>query len=304
MPVWCWSSHHATGTRQQRSVQAGPIQVTTMPALHRPRSVCLTRQLLLRSGVLLLTLAIPAAAKPPQTSGTPTQGVRVLERFPHDPGAFTQGLVYDAGQLYESTGKYGESTLRRVDLASGRVEQLRELPDRLFGEGIVVRDERIVQLTWRAGVGLIYQRESFEPIARFNYRGEGWGLTADDQAWIISDGSHQLRFVDPNDQRELRRVSVHDGSLLIRHLNELEYIDGEVWANVWYQDYIVRIDPADGRVVGYLDLSDLWPDGQQPRADGAVLNGIAWDAAGRRLFVTGKYWPTLFQIEPIDPEPE
>ena len=275
-----------------------------MPALHRPRSVCLTRQLLLRSAVLLLTLAIPAAAKPPQTSGTPTQGVRVLERFPHDPGAFTQGLVYDAGQLYESTGKYGESTLRRVDLASGRVEQLRELPDRLFGEGIVVRDERIVQLTWRAGVGLIYQRDSFKPIARFSYRGEGWGLTADDQAWIISDGSHQLRFVDPNDQRELRRVSVHDGSLLIRHLNELEYIDGEVWANVWYQDYIVRIDPADGRVVGYLDLSDLWPDGQQPRADGAVLNGIAWDAAGRRLFVTGKYWPTLFQIEPIDPEPE
>jgi len=267
--------------------------------MYRAFSFVLSKQLLLTIGVVLATLAVTAAASPPQTIGASVQCVRILERFPHDPEAFTQGLAYDAGQLYESTGTYGQSTLRRVDLQTGRVEQLRRLPDRLFGEGIVVWGERIVQLTWRAGIGLIYGRDSFEPLARFDYSGEGWGITTDDHAWIISDGSHQLRFIDPRDQRELRRISVHDGVKILRQLNELEYIDGEVWANVWYQDYIVRIDPADGTVLGYLDLSDLWPDGQ-PRAREAVLNGIAWDAAGRRLFVTGKYWPTLFQIEPVD----
>jgi len=267
--------------------------------MYRAFSFVLSKQLLLTIGVVLATLAVTAAASPPQTIGASVQRVRILERFPHDPEAFTQGLAYDAGQLYESTGTYGQSTLRRVDLQTGRVEQLRRLPDRLFGEGIVVWGERIVQLTWRAGIGLIYGRDSFEPLARFDYSGEGWGITTDDHAWIISDGSHQLRFIDPRDQRELRRISVHDGVKILRQLNELEYIDGEVWANVWYQDYIVRIDPADGTVLGYLDLSDLWPDGQ-PRAREAVLNGIAWDVAGRRLFVTGKYWPTLFQIEPVD----
>jgi glutamine cyclotransferase len=278
---------------------AAPTVLRIWPAMYRAFSFVLSKQLLLTIGVVLATLAVTAAASPPQTIGASVQRVRILERFPHDPEAFTQGLAYDAGQLYESTGTYGQSTLRRVDLQTGRVEQLRRLPDRLFGEGIVVWGERIVQLTWRAGIGLIYGRDSFEPLARFDYSGEGWGITTDDHAWIISDGSHQLRFIDPRDQRELRRISVHDGVKILRQLNELEYIDGEVWANVWYQDYIVRIDPADGTVLGYLDLSDLWPDGQ-PRAREAVLNGIAWDAAGRRLFVTGKYWPTLFQIEPVD----
>jgi glutamine cyclotransferase len=278
---------------------AAPTVLRIWPAMYRAFSFVLWKQLLLTIGVVLATLAVTAAASPPLTIGASVQRVRIIERFPHDPEAFTQGLAYDAGQLYESTGTYGQSTLRRVDLQTGRVEQLRRLPDRLFGEGIVVWGERIVQLTWRAGIGLIYGRDSFEPLARFDYSGEGWGITTDDHAWIISDGSHQLRFIDPRDQRELRRISVHDGVKVLRRLNELEYIDGEVWANVWYQDYIVRIDPADGTVLGYLDLSDLWPDGQ-PRAREAVLNGIAWDAAGRRLFVTGKYWPTLFQIEPVD----
>jgi glutamine cyclotransferase len=274
-----------------------------MPAASRTFSSALVRQFSLSVGIVLLTFAVPTAAEPPETSGAQVQGVRVLERFPHDPKAFTQGLVYDAGHLYESTGNYGESSLRRVDLATGQVEQRRELPDSLFGEGIVIWGEHVVQLTWRAGLGLIYQLDSFEPIDRFRYAGEGWGITADDQAWIISDGSDQLRFIDPKDQRELRRVSVHDGVRRIGRLNELEYIDGEVWANVWYRNHIVRIDPADGKVVGYLDLSSLWPNGQ-PSARGAVPNGIAWDAAGRRLFVTGKYWPTLFQIEPVDPASE
>jgi glutamine cyclotransferase len=268
----------------------------------RARALARVRSCLLGIAVALLALAGTATVGPMPSAGAPVQVVRVLKRFPHDTGAFTQGLAYHQGQLYESTGNYGQSTLRRVDLNSGRIAQQHALAPHLFGEGIVVQGDRIVQLTWRAGIGLIYRRDSFEPVARFAYPGEGWGITADDRAWIISDGSHQLRFIDPEDQRELRRVEVRDGARRIRRLNELEYIDGEVWANVWHRDYIVRIDPADGRVIGYLDLSDLRPDDRTLGRE-AVLNGIAWDAEGRRLFVTGKYWPTLFQIEPLGPMP-
>ncbi len=300
MRVWCLNNPRSTTAGEQDSRLGGPPRAAAISTRRPGRET----PLLLGIGIALLALAGTATAEGPlPTEGAPVQGVRILARFPHDPDAFTQGLAYHEGRLYESTGKYGKSSLRRVELETGRIEQRRALPPHLFGEGIVVQGERIVQLSWRAGVGLIYRRDSFEPIGRFGYQGEGWGITADDRAWIISDGSHRLRFIEPQGQRELRSIGVHDGGRRVRRLNELEYVDGEVWANVWYKDYIVRIDPADGQVLGYLDLSNLSPDGQSRGRD-AVLNGIAWDAAGRRLFVTGKYWPTLFQIEPVTSDPD
>lgn len=226
----------------------------------------------------------------------PVAGFRVVASFPHDPTAFTQGLVFDAGELFEGTGKYGHSTLRRVDLESGRVLRQFALPRTLFGEGITVWRDEIVQLTWRARLGIRYQRATFAPVATFPLPGEGWGITQDGRHWILSDGSETLYFLDPATGQEVRRVRVHDGPRTITRLNELEFIDGEIWANIWYEDRLVRIAPTDGLVLGYVDLTGLWPSGERPGRE-AVLNGIAFDAVGRRLFVTGKYWPRLYQIE-------
>jgi glutamine cyclotransferase len=229
-------------------------------------------------------------------SSAPVAGFRVVASFPHDPGAFTQGLVFDAGTLFEGTGRYGHSTLRRVDLETGAVLQQVELPRKLFGEGITVWGDEIVQLSWKAHRGLRYDRATFEPIGEFHLPGEGWGITDDGRHWIISDGTDTLRFLDPDSATEVHRVQVRDGSRAVTRLNELEYINGEVWANIWYQDRLVRISPDDGTVLGYVDLSGLWPS-VRLRPTEAVLNGIAYDARGQRLFVTGKYWPWLYQIE-------
>lgn len=226
----------------------------------------------------------------------PVASARVIARYPHDPDAFTQGLVLADGVLYEGTGGYGDSSLRRVDLETGRVLERVDLPARWFGEGITDWHDELIQLTWRARVGVRYARATLEPRARFAIQGEGWGLTHDGQQWIMSDGSAELRFLDPVDGRELKRVRVMDGDQPVRHLNELEFIDGEVWANVWYRDHLVRIDPADGRVLGYVDLSHLWPDDQRRRHE-QVLNGIAVDRETGHLLVTGKRWPWLFRVE-------
>jgi glutamine cyclotransferase len=231
---------------------------------------------------------------------TPVYEARVLARYPHDPSAFTQGLAFADGHLYEGTGGYGESSLRRVELATGRVLQQVDLPDRLFGEGITGWRDELIQLTWRAGIGLRYQRATLQEQARFSVAGEGWGLTHDGRQWIMSDGSEQLRFLDPADGRETRRVAVVDGERPIRRLNELEYVRGEVWANVWYRDHLVRIDPDSGAVLGYVDLGDLWPEGQGRRSE-QVLNGVAYDPGSERLLVTGKRWPWLFEIEVVTP---
>ena len=234
-----------------------------------------------------------------QAAGAPVSAVRVVARFPHDPNAFTQGLVIAEGELYEGTGRYGESSLRRVSLETGRVLERVALPDRWFGEGITDWQGEIVQLTWRAGVGLRYDRLSLEPRGQFSVEGEGWGLTQDGRHWIMSDGSADLRFLDPADGREVRRLRVMDGDKPIRRLNELEYLHNEVWANLWYRDVLVRIDPSDGHVLGYIDLSDLWPAGQ-PRRSEQVLNGIAFDSGSGQLFVTGKCWPWLYEVEVVD----
>lgn len=224
-------------------------------------------------------------------------GYEVVERFPHDPGAFTQGLVYlGDGVLYEGTGMWGESSLRRVDLSSGRVLQQRDLPARYFGEGIAVVGERIVQLTWQSGVAFIYDRQTFELLGEHTYPGEGWGLAYDGKRLIMSDGTPRLRFWDPETLAEIGSVQVRDGGEPVEDLNELEFVDGEVWANVWQTDRIARIDPDSGRVVGWIDLTGLLSDEDRAGRSVDVLNGIAYDAETGRVFVTGKYWPVLYEI--------
>jgi glutaminyl-peptide cyclotransferase len=232
----------------------------------------------------------------------PISSYRVINAYPHDIEAFTQGLIYVDGVLYEGTGQYGESTLRRVDLETGAVEQMIELDDRYFGEGITLVGDRIYQLTWQEFTAFAYDRETFELLETFTYATAGWGLTTDDQGQLImSDGSDWLYFRDPETFERLGYVEVTDGGIPIPYLNELEWVDGEVWANVYLTDWIVRIDPATGKVVGWIDLTGLLPEEDHHSRLGP-LNGIAYDDERGRLFVTGKRWPTLFEIELIDLE--
>jgi len=221
-------------------------------------------------------------------------GFSIVAAYPHDPGAFTQGLAIDAGRLYEGTGQYGASTVRRVDLASGRPEKQRALGPRYFGEGIAILDGLLYQLTWQNGVVVVFDLETFEVERTMQYDGEGWGLTHDGRELIMSDGSATIRFRNPLSFAVTREIEVRDRDVPVTMLNELEYIDGEIWANIWYDDRIVRIEPADGAVLGYVDLANLYPRGA--RSSEAVLNGIAYDAAAKRLFVTGKNWPQLYEI--------
>jgi glutamine cyclotransferase len=237
------------------------------------------------------------AASPGLARTAPVSGFRVVAEYPHDPGAFTQGLVFIDGELYEGTGLHGASTLRRVHLASGNVLAAVALPRRFFGEGIAVLGDRIYQLTWQNGVAIVYDRETFEPVDTFRYETEGWGLTTDGTRLIMSDGSDALVFRDPETFDVLGGVSVRDGDMPVTRLNELEYVKGEVWANVWQTDLIARIDPASGAVLGWIDLSGLLSSEERPDSSDAVLNGIAYDEASGRLFVTGKLWPKLFEIE-------
>ncbi|NIR31624.1 MAG: glutaminyl-peptide cyclotransferase [Gammaproteobacteria bacterium] len=223
----------------------------------------------------------------------PLQGYEVLNVYPHDSDAFTQGLVFAGGVLYESTGRWGLSTLREVELESGGVLKLVKLPDNLFGEGIAVYDDRVVMLTWRSRTGFVYERESFELIRSFSYPREGWGLTYDGERLIMSDGSATLYYLDPLSYAEIGRLPVTDGGRPVSNLNELEYVGGEVYANVLGQGRIARIDAASGRVVAWIALETL---SQDEASHGGVLNGIAYDERTRRLFVTGKLWPRLFEI--------
>lgn len=227
-------------------------------------------------------------------SGVATE-FKVVAAYPHDPNAFTQGLAVAGGRLYEGTGMYGASTLRRVDVATGRVEKQRALARNYFGEGIAIAGNRIYQLTWQNGLGIVYDLETFNVERTFEYEGEGWGLTYDGTHLILSDGTPTLRFLDPTSFAVVRTVEVRDGGAPVAKLNELEFIDGEVWSNIWYDDRIARISPVDGSVKGYVDLSTLYP--QSARSSEAVLNGIAYDADAKRLFVTGKNWPQLYEIE-------
>jgi glutamine cyclotransferase len=226
----------------------------------------------------------------------PVYTYRVLNTYPHDPNAFTQGLVFEDGQLYEGTGRWGESSLRWVDLETGRVLQVHELSKDYFGEGIEVYADSIVQLTWKSGTGFVYDRDSLNVLSQFSYETEGWGITYDGERLIVADGTARLYFWDPNTYEQLGQVPVRDRGQPIDRLNELEFIGGNVYANVWQTDRIAVISPATGNVVAWVDLKGLLP-AEQRTPDVNVLNGIAYDEQEGRLFVTGKLWPALFHIE-------
>ena len=225
---------------------------------------------------------------------------RIVHTYPHDPNAFTQGLVFVDGHLYESTGLNGRSTLRMDDLETGRTLQSQRLDAKYFGEGLTDWGSTLIQLTWQAHIAFVYDRFSFRLLRTLSYTGEGWGLTHDAAHIILSDGSATLRFLDPQTFKQVRAVVVKENGSPVKNLNELEFIHGQIYANIWYTDRIIRIAPSTGKVLGSIDLATLWP--QNERTDsGAVLNGIAWDPAHDRLFVTGKLWPKLFEIK-IVPE--
>ena len=233
-------------------------------------------------------------------SQTPVYGFRVINKFPHDPSAFTQGLVYVDGALYEGTGLEGKSLVRRMALESGEVLQEEKLADQFFGEGIAAVGDRLVQLTLRAETGFVYDRHQLAVQGRFSYPGQGWGLTSDGRNLIMSDGTDQLRFLDSATFAEVGRVSVYDKTGPVRYLNELEYVAGEVYANVWQTDRIVRVSPQTGEVVGWIDLAGLLSAEDRTGTED-VLNGIAYDQEKKRLFVTGKWWAKLYEIELTEP---
>lgn len=226
----------------------------------------------------------------------------IIAEYPHDPKAFTQGLFFLDGELYEGTGLVGQSTLRKVDLKTGKVLRKEDLPPHVFGEGIAPFKDKIIGVTWRDGEGYVYDRRSFKKTAKFSYAGEGWGLTSDGARIILSDGTDELRFLSPDTLAETGRVAVTLAGRPLTQLNELEYVDGAVWANVWQTNAIVRIDPKSGAVTGIADLRNLKARiGDAPGAD--VLNGIAYDAVGKRFFVTGKNWPKLFEVRFVPQAP-
>lgn len=241
-----------------------------------------------------------ANSNPPANNNTPAavakHGYEIVHTYPHDTSAFTQGLIFVDGKLYEGTGQEGRSSLREVDLQTGRVVKKVDVPVPFFGEGITLLNGKIYQLTWQHQIGFIYNAQTLEKTGQFEYTGDGWGLTNDGRSLIISDGSNRLKFLDPDSFRVTKTIGVTDGGTHITQLNELEYINGEIYANIWHDQRIVTIDPQTGRVTGWIDLSGLLQPGAVQDEE-AVLNGIAFDQANNRLFVTGKLWPKLFEIK-------
>lgn len=250
----------------------------------------------LRSAVLL---ALSSASMAAAQISAPAQTYTVIRTYPHDPNAFTQGLIYVDGHLFESTGLLGRSSLRMVDLTTGNVLQKHDLPPDVFGEGLTDWDSNLVQLTWTSHKAFVYDRFTFSLQHTFPYKGEGWGLTHDENHLILSDGTSYLRFLDPNSFRVIRRLRVTDQSgRPLENLNELEFVRGEIYANIWQTDQIVCISPRSGKIVAHIDLRGII-DKRELHGEGAVLNGIAYDPKSDRLFVTGKLWPKLFEIKVV-----
>jgi glutaminyl-peptide cyclotransferase len=242
------------------------------------------------------SLRAPWFAAWPQSSGgtLPLYGYHIVRVYPHDPKAFTQGLQYVDGVLYEGTGQNGQSSIRKVELATGKVLQKRDVSAEYFGEGITVWKNDLIELTWQTHVAFVYDRVTFQPKKQFSYPGEGWGLTHDGTNLVMSDGTDELRVLDPVTFAEKRRIKVTAAGAGLRNLNELESVKGEIFANIWQTDHVARIAPDTGKVVGYIDLRGLLTTAERAHTD--VLNGIAYDAQHDRLFVTGKWWPKLFEI--------
>jgi glutamine cyclotransferase len=258
------------------------------------------------SEAALITEAVPltppvalTATSTVTVSLVPPQPLRysyeILATYPHDPEAYTQGLQYVDGMLYEGTGLYGRSSLRRVDLETGIVEQQINLDDQFFGEGIYVLDDQIYQLTWKSNVAFLYERETFEIVDQYSYPTEGWGLTYDGKDLIMSDGSSTIFRRDPASFDEVGRIQVQIVNEPVNLLNELEYINNAIWANIWLTDDVIIIDPSSGQVIAQVDLTGLLSSEEATNAE--VLNGIAYDDEADRIFVTGKFWPSLFEIK-------
>jgi glutamine cyclotransferase len=245
----------------------------------------------------LAVLVFAAWSLAASAHAAPVYGYKVVRSYPHDTGAFTEGLFWLNGHLYESTGLEGRSSIRKVELATGKVVQRRNIPAAYFGEGIVAWKGKLIELTWRNQIGFTYDLGTFKQTGVFRYPGEGWALTRDDNRLIMSDGTAQLRFLDPKTLKETGRLSVTDGGKPVANLNELEWVKGEIWANIWQTERIARVDPKTGKVKAWIDLTGIL-DMRSPGPDQPdVLNGIAYDAAKDRVFVTGKFWPRLYEIK-------
>jgi len=243
--------------------------------------------------LLAAALVVTASAQ----AALPVYTYTVVNAYPHDPGAFTEGLIYRNGYLYESTGLEGASSVRKVELKTGKVVSGVNLPRDIFGEGISDWGDKLIGLTWKTQIGFVLDIDGFALKGRFNYPGEGWGLTHNASELIMSDGTSELRVLDPNTLQEKRRIKVTAEGKPVDQLNELEWVDGEIFANIWQTDRIARIDPKTGHITGWIDLSGLLPEKDRAGRQVDVLNGIAYDAAAKRLFVTGKLWPKLYEIK-------
>jgi glutamine cyclotransferase len=265
------------------------------------KRACTSRFILKAIPAVMLLAAMLFAAQGSshfvETDSIPVLGYQIVNTYPHSSLAFTQGLVYDEGVLYEGTGLYGRSTLRRVDLETGRVLEQTHLVSTLFGEGVALWKDRIIQLTWQSGRGLVYGKENLTEIGNFSYPTEGWGITSDNKSLIMSDGTDILHILDPESFAEKGRIKVTANGTPLKGLNELEYIKGQIYANVWPTNWIVIISPESGEVKGKINMKGILQERDIQGSIVDVLNGIAYDALEDRLFVTGKLWPKLFEIK-------
>lgn len=252
--------------------------------------------MLVAGAVLIACAPVTSDSLSAQRKPAPVQSFKVVAEFPHDTSSFTQGLVFFEGQLFESTGLEGESSLRRVDIKTGKALQRIDVPEKYFAEGLAMVGDELLQLTWKHKLGFVYDRATFKQKRTFPYSTEGWGIAYDGTSQLVmSDGSNTLTFLDPKSYQPARTLKVHDAGRAVSNLNELEWIEGEIWANVWLTDRIARISPTTGEVTAWIDFSSLYPRSQRrPPAD--ELNGIAYDRATRRIFITGKKWPRLYQV--------
>ena len=296
------TSSPVSATPRVMATQPSPVPTVSPPDTDADETP--TTEAVPQAGTDSVTAVPLATLTPTETmaaAGAPVYSYRIVNVFPHDRSAFTQGLIFEDGVMYEGTGLWGQSTLRRVDLESGDVLQRYSLSPEYFGEGITLWGDRIIQLTWTDRLGFVYDKDSFDLLGSFDYPTEGWGITHDGAKLIMSDGTSTLHFWDPETFEEVGQIQVYDSQGPVSLLNELEYVQGAVYANVWQTNRVAILDPETGQVNGWIDLEGLLgPDDYGQPVD--VLNGIAYDEAGERLFVTGKLWPKLFEIELVSLE--
>ncbi len=271
-----------------------PLRIT-ISCLAARNALALVFLVLIGSGCQTGAVANHSAENIAVNNSVLKYGYEIVYTWPHDKGAYTQGLIFHEGKLLESTGQEGRSSLRLVELQTGKVLKKVNVPRPYFAEGITLFKGRIYQLTWQHQLGFIYDAESFEKLGEFSYRGEGWGLTNDGSSLIMSDGTNRIRFLDPDNFQVNRTISVLEGGTPVDRINELEYVRGEIYANIWHKDRVARIEPQTGRLIGWIDLAGLRAL-SDAKDNEAVLNGLAYDESNDRLYVTGKLWPKLFEI--------